>query len=185
MTAYNVVLVSQVKKVSPLFIAGSQTGRLMMPDTGHGKSNGGIPCQDHRAVLQTLLGFDPKIRTVVEVGFGGERIAFASRKGLESLEPESETTRVLDQTAIGAGMGASANRYHGRVKAVIVARERLSLIIFPLFDSLILVSADPEFPLEKTRQMGNLLDTTIPDDPEAEQVLEAPTSSRKIRGDLC
>ena len=129
-------------------------------------------------VLEALLAFDPGIRSAVEVRFTGEQVASVSRKGLESLEPEGETARVLEQTAIGAGMGASMNGFHGRVKAVIVARERLSLIVFPLFDSLILVSADAEFPLEKTRQMGNLLDTTFPDDLGAEEI-EAPKSVPK------
>jgi hypothetical protein len=115
----------------------------------------------HRPELESLLGFDSKIRCVVEVGSNGERIAFLRQKGLESLEPEGETTRVLDQVAIGAGMGASMNGYHGRVRVIIVARERLSIILFPLFDSLVLVSADPDFPLEKTRQMAMLFDTPL------------------------
>lgn len=101
---------------------------------------------------------------MVEVGLRGERVASVGRSGLESLEPEEQTVRVLDQTAIAAGMGSSTNGSHGRVRVVVVVREKLSLIIFPLFDSLVLVSADPEFPLEKTRRMARLLDTTFPDD---------------------
>ena len=56
---------------------------------------------------------------------------------------------------------SSMNGYHGRVRVVIGVREKLSMIVFPLFDSLILVSVDPEFPLQKTRLMANLLDTTF------------------------
>lgn len=145
------------------------------------------PDYDHRSVLETLLAFDSKIRSVVEVRFNGQQVASVHREGLESLEPEDETGKVLDHTAIAAGMGASMNGYHGRVKAVIVARERLSLIVFPLFDSLVLVSADPEFPLQKTYQMAELLDTTCPDG-LAEELVEAsrnPPKNRMFRGDIC
>ena len=116
----------------------------------------------HKSALRSLLEFDSKIRCVVEIGFDGNPVASVTRGGLESLEPERETVRVFDQTAIGAGMGSSMNVYHGRVRVVIVVREKLSLIVFPLFDSLVLVSADPELPLEKIRLLARLLDTTFP-----------------------
>ena len=119
---------------------------------------------DHTTALETLLGFDARVRCVVEVGLRGERVASVCRSGLESLESEEQTVRVLDQTAIAAGMGSSTNGSHGRVRVVVVVREKLSLIVFPLFDDLVLVSADPDFPLEQTRAMARLLDTTFPDD---------------------
>ena len=109
-------------------------------------------------ILRALLALDPRVRSVVQVGIGGEQLASVSRDGLESLEPESETTTVLNQTAIGAGMGFSMNRYHGKVRAVIVVREKLSLVVFPLFDELILISADPDFPLERCRDMARMID---------------------------
>lgn len=108
--------------------------------------------------LNSLLSFDPRVRCVVALGLDGKLRTSASREGLESLEPEDETTRILYQTAIGNGMGSLANRYHGRVRAVIVVRERLSLIVFPVFEELVLISVDPEFPLEKTRELAELLD---------------------------
>ena len=141
----------------------------------------------HRAALQSLLGFDAKVRCAIEVGLKGERIASVWRSGLESLEPEDETVRVLDQTAIGAGMGSSMNGFHGRVRVVIVVRERLSLIVFPLFDSVILVSVDPEFPLQKTRDMAMLLDTSCSHTPEEERAIPAQSSIptfRELRGNF-
>jgi len=136
--------------------------------------------RDHRLALETLLAFDSRIRCAVEVRFNGEQITSACRKGLESLEPEEKTGKVLDQIAIGAGMGSSMNGYHGRVRAVIVVRERVSLIVFPLFESLILVSADPEFPLQKTRQMARLLDIGSPSGLEADNSLTAQNAAQSL-----
>jgi len=70
---------------------------------------------------------------------------------------------------------------------VIVARERLSLIVFPLFDSLILVSADPDFPLQKTRRMAKLLDTIFPGDLEPKEADAAPSwvpTFRELRANV-
>ena len=128
------------------------------------RPQGRLPSNEHRRALEPLLAFDPRIRCVVEIRFSGEVVASTRRRGLESLEPESETVRVLNQSAIGAGMGSSMNGYHGRVKVVIVVRERVSLIVFPLVDSLILLSADPDFPLQETNQIAKVLDTTFPCD---------------------
>jgi hypothetical protein len=148
----------------------------MMPGPTEG-DRGKVLTSDHKLALEALLAFDPEVRCVIETRFSGEQIASVKRKGLESLEPESETVRVLDQTALGAGMGFSMNGYHGRVRVVIVARGRLSLIIFPLYDSLVLVSTDPEFPLQKTRRMAELLDTTFPDNLGVNELATAPRNS--------
>jgi hypothetical protein len=141
----------------------------------------------HRLALESLLAFDRRVRSVVEVRLNGEQIASVCREGLEPLEPQNESVRVLDRTAIFAGMGSSMNGYHGRVRAAIVVKEKLSLIVFPLFDSLILVSADPEFPLQKTRQMARLLDTSSSPGSEAQESMATRSSIptiRELRGNI-
>ena len=158
-------------------MAGSTKGEPRQQELEHGR----------RHALETLLAYDRNIRCVVEVGLDGQQIASACRKRLESLEPDRETMRVFEQTAVGAGMGSSLNGYHGRVRVVIVARERLSLIVFPLFDSLILVSADPDFPLQKTRRMAKLLDTIFPGDLEPKEADAAPSwvpTFRELRANV-
>jgi len=158
-----------------------------MTGPSEGKPDGQGSSSEHQHALESLLAFNSKIRGAVEVRFNGERIGSVCRKGLASLEPEQETLRVLDQTAIGMGMGASMNGYHGRVRVAIALREKLSIIVFPLFDSLILVSADPEFPLQKIRPMTKLLDTCFPSVPEPEEPVSResrPPTTRIFRGDL-
>ena len=143
--------------------------------------------RDHRLALQTLLAFDPRIRCAVEVRLDGVEIASVSRKDLEPLEPVEKTGKVLEQIAIGTGVGSSMDGYHGRVRAVIVVREKVSLIVFPLFDSLILLSADPEFPLQKTRQMARLLDTGTSCSQEVEKSIAIQDSCptyRELRANM-
>ena len=112
-----------------------------------------------RICTKPLFDLDRRIRCIVVLGFDGKKLAADSREGFESLEPEEETTRITEQTLIGMGMSAGANKYHGRVKAVLIVREKLSVIIFPLFEKLIMISVDPDFPLEKATAIAQLLDT--------------------------
>jgi hypothetical protein len=115
-----------------------------------------------RSYSESMLAFDYHVRCVLVLGTDGSLRTSASREGLVSLEPEEVTTRMLYQTIIGMGMGSSENRYHGKIRAIVIVRERLSLILFPLFDELVLVSVDPGFPLERTAEMARLLDTNWP-----------------------
>jgi hypothetical protein len=108
---------------------------------------------------ESLLHFDPHIRCIYVVGLDGKAISSASREGLVSLEPEGEMSSILSRTAIGMGMGSTMDKYHGKFRAVVAVRERVSIILFPLFDRTVLISADPDFPLTRTWDLAKLLDT--------------------------
>jgi hypothetical protein len=107
---------------------------------------------------KAILGLHPAIRYVVQVGFDGSELKSVERLGITSLEPEEQTVRVLQQTALSRGIGESSNGFHGRVRCVVVLREKLTIIVFPLFDTTLVVTADPDFPLERTADLGRLLD---------------------------
>ncbi|MDA4127176.1 MAG: hypothetical protein OK452_08265 [Thaumarchaeota archaeon] len=131
--------------------------------------------------LKSILSVDRRIRCVVACDLEGKMRANVLRKGVESLEPEAQTKFFVEQAAIGAGMGHSGDGYHGRIRMVIVVREKLILIVFSLFEGVILVSADPDLPLEKTPGIGERLDmmeeAIFPTRP-------VPTKFDQIKGDL-
>jgi len=105
-----------------------------------------------------IFRLDKTLRFVGLLSPEGEAVASFLKPGLTSLEPEEDTKVIFKRAAIATSMGASENKYHGRVRAAIVVRDRVILICFVLARGLIVISADPGFPLGKVEGLGQLVD---------------------------
>ena len=111
-----------------------------------------------RRLLDPILQFDSRIRTVAIIGPIGAPVASAERPGLVSLEPSSVTAKFFKRTALAGMIGGNEDRYHGRTKLVIAMREKLTLICFMISDRIMIVSAGPNFPLGRVKKLGELVD---------------------------
>ena len=111
-----------------------------------------------RRELDSLLAVDRRIRFVVLCDLEGRTKLATVRKGVVPMEPQARTKLILAQAAIGNDMARSHNGYHGPVRMVVILREKLMLILFSIFDGFLLVTAEPDLPLEKAADLGRKLD---------------------------
>ena len=79
------------------------------------------------------------------------------RRGVTSLEPSSEMKAITDRFAIAHGLSRASDSYFGRTQTIIVRREKLVEMVFPIDDRLVIVSATPKFPLGKVSDLEKLL----------------------------
>lgn len=105
-----------------------------------------------------IFSFDKGIRSVALLTADGKSIASVGRPGVAPLEPESETKTVYMKASIAVSMGASMNKYFGPLRTVILIRERVMIVCFNLSARMMLISAVPDFPLQKVEQLGQLVD---------------------------
>ena len=89
----------------------------------------------------------------------GAQVYSVGRRGVQSKEPQDETDSMFLKIALGRGLGESTNRYHGRMKSIIVNREKIKLLLFLTFDKILLISTEPEFPLHRLEELEVLVDT--------------------------
>ena len=111
-----------------------------------------------RQDLETLLEVDPRIRFVLHCDSEGHERAMAKRDEVASMDSSESTRLILAQAAIGNDMAHVHDSRHGTVRMVIIQREKLMLILFSTFDGFVLVSAEPDLPLEKAAELGRRLD---------------------------
>ena len=110
-------------------------------------------------IVSDILALDSRIRFVVLCNTDGKLLSSAGREGKESIEPEEVTKLFLAQAAIGTGMAHSADGYHGPLRMVIIQRERLMHILFNKAFGMVLISAEPDLPLEKAGRLGRVVDS--------------------------
>ena len=109
--------------------------------------------QPFKAHLASILSFDPSIRYVILVGGQGQPLARVDRLEASALEPPEQTTAVLQRFAIARGMTMGSDSFYGRMLTIVVRREKLVELLFPLENQMVLVGAESNFPLEKTVQL--------------------------------
>ena len=129
--------------------------------------------------LEPLLEVDPRIRFAVLIDLEGRQRKVVARPGTESLEPEKETRLYLAQAVVGTDMARAADGFHGALRMVVVQREKVTVLIFPLYEGLVLVSAEPDLPLEVAAEVGRRLD--VPGPRPHETLLRGKTP---LKGDL-
>ena len=110
-----------------------------------------------REQINSVLSFHPSLRFVVTMRRDGTPLETVKRGGLEPMEPPDETRKILDRWAIGKGLTAGSDEFFGKMRTVIVRREKLVELLFPSTDYSVLVSADPTFPLDRIPQLEDLL----------------------------
>jgi hypothetical protein len=103
------------------------------------------------------IGFHPSIRFVVTARKDGTILDAVKRRGVVSLEPSSEMRTITERFAIAHGLSQADDRNFGRTQTIIVRREKLVELIFPIADRLVIISATPKFPLGKIVELEKLL----------------------------
>ncbi len=109
--------------------------------------------------LASMLRFDPAIRYVMLIGEDDKPLSSVSRRSDKSaLEPPGQGNLVLRRFAIARGMASTSDSFYGPARFVILLREKLIEIVYLSAANMILVGADPDFPLEKVKRLAKVLD---------------------------
>lgn len=107
---------------------------------------------------EAVFEFDKKIRFIAVLTTEGQVVGQIFRRGVVSLEPESETKMIYTKAGIAFGMTGPMDKYHGRVKSVVMNREKVVMIFFNYGPKIVLVSAEPGF--QKVDELGRLIAKT-------------------------
>lgn len=105
---------------------------------------------------ETVFEFDKKIRFIAVLTTEGQVLGEVFRRGVVSLEPESDTKMIYTKAGIAFGMTSPMDKYHGRVKSVVMNREKVVVMCFNYGPEIVLVSAEPGF--QKVNELGSLLE---------------------------
>ena len=110
-------------------------------------------------ICTEIFKFDRRVRSAIILDQSGRQIAGGMKKGIPSLEPQSEDIRLIAGITIQINNDLTWDRYFGKLQFTYQKRERLSIMTFYLGDKLVLVSTEPDFTLQQAQDLRNQIVT--------------------------
>jgi len=110
-------------------------------------------------ICTEIFKFDRRIRSAIVLDQTGRQVAGGMRKGIPSMEPQSEDLRLIAGMTIQMSNDRTWDRYFGKNQYTFNKRERLNIMTFYLKDKLILISAEPDFTLQQAQELRNQIVT--------------------------
>jgi hypothetical protein len=114
-------------------------------------------------IITEIFKFDRRVRSAQILDQTGRQIAGGMKKGIPSLEPQSEDIRLIAGITIQINNDRTWDRYFGKNQFTFNKRERLNIMTFYLGDKLVLVSAEPDFTLQQAQDLRNQIITNHAD----------------------
>ena len=114
-------------------------------------------------IITEIFKFDRRLRSAQILDQTGRQIAGGMRKGIPSLEPQSEDIRLIAGITIQISNDRTWDRYFGKNQFTFNKRERLNIMTLYLGDKLVLVSAEPDFTLQQAQDLRNQIITNHAD----------------------
>ncbi len=110
-------------------------------------------------ICNEAFKFDRRVRFASILDESGRTIAGGMRKGIPSMEPQSEDLRLIANITIQLSTDKTWDKYFGKTQFTFIKREKLSMITFPLGKMLMLVSSEPDFTLQQGQDLRNQIVT--------------------------
>ncbi|QQG48686.1 MAG: hypothetical protein HY247_08125 [archaeon] len=110
-------------------------------------------------ICTEMFKFDRRIRFAGILDNSGRKIAGGMKKGIASLEPQSEDLRLIANITIQLNTDQTWDKYFGRSQYTFIKREKLNILTFNLGNKLVLVSAEPDFTLQQAQDLRNQIVT--------------------------
>jgi hypothetical protein len=114
-------------------------------------------------IITEIFKFDRRVRSAQILDQSGRQIAGGMKKGIPSLEPQSEDIRLIAGITIQLNNDRTWDRYFGKSQFTCNKRERLNIMTFYLGDKLVLASAEPDFTLQQAQDLRNQIITNHSD----------------------
>jgi hypothetical protein len=110
-------------------------------------------------IITEIWKFDRRVRSAIILDATGKQVAGGMKKGIPSLEPQSEDIRLIAGITIQLNNDKTWDRYFGKNQFTFNKREKLNIMTFYLGDKLVLVSAEPDFTLQQAQDLRNQIVT--------------------------
>jgi len=110
-------------------------------------------------ICSEAFKFDRRVRFAAILDESGRIIAGGMKKGIPSLEPQSEDLRLIANITIQLSTDKTWDQYFGKTQFTFVKREKLSILTFPLGNRLMFVSSEPDFTLQQGQDLRNQIIT--------------------------
>jgi len=107
--------------------------------------------------ISSIFSFHPSVRFVVVVNEDGTLLDSVKRAGLSPMESPEETRKTMERWAAAKDLAAGSDEFYGKMKTIIVRREKIVELLFPLTGFMLIIVVHPAFPLDKTSQLESLL----------------------------
>lgn len=110
-------------------------------------------------IITEVFKFDRRVRSASILDETGRQIAGGMKKGIPSLEPQSEDLRLIANITIQLSTDKTWDRYFGKAQFTFIKREKLNILTFGLGNKLLLVSSEPDFTLQQAQDLRNQIVT--------------------------
>ncbi|MDA4124978.1 MAG: hypothetical protein OK438_05965 [Thaumarchaeota archaeon] len=110
-------------------------------------------------ICTEMFKFDRRVRSAQVMDETGRQIAGGMKKGIPSLEPQSEDLRLMANITIQLSTDKTWDRFFGKSQFTFIKRERLNIMTFALGNKMILVSTEPDFTLQQAQDLRNQIVT--------------------------
>ncbi|MDA4128525.1 MAG: hypothetical protein OK422_03600 [Thaumarchaeota archaeon] len=111
-------------------------------------------------ITNSMFKFDRRVRYAAVLDSTGALIAGGMRRGIPSLEPNSEDLRLIANLTIQLNTDKTWDRYFGKTQFTFIKREKVNIMTFYLGDKLLFVSTEPDFTLQQAQELRNTIVTT-------------------------
>ncbi len=105
-----------------------------------------------------ILEFDGSIRSAVLLTSEGKPVIKVERPGIPPLEPGDEVDTVYAKASIAIGMSSPMNKYYGRLRTIILMRDKMIMICFNLPARMMLITTGPDFQINRVEELGQFID---------------------------
>ncbi len=113
----------------------------------------------YEKICTEMFKFDRRVRFAAVLDQSGRQIAGGMRKGIPSLEPQSEDLRLIANITIQLSTDKTWDQYFGRIQYTFLKREKVNILTFHLGSKLMLVSTEPDFTLQQAQDLRNQIVT--------------------------
>ncbi len=110
-------------------------------------------------VSSDIFKFDRRVRYAAVLDERGRLITGGMRRGVPSLEPQSEDLRLIANVTIQLSTDKTWDSYFGKTQFTFMKREKVNILTFNVGDKLLLISTEPDFTLQQAQELRNLIVT--------------------------
>ncbi len=113
----------------------------------------------YEKICTEMYKFDRRVRYAAILDETGRQIAGGMRRGIPSLEPQSEDLRLIANITIQLNTDKTWDKYFGRSQYTFIKREKVNILTFSIGNKLLLVSTEPDFSLQQAQDLRNQIVT--------------------------
>ncbi len=114
----------------------------------------------YEKICTEIFKFDRRVRSASILDESGRTIAGGMKRGIPSLEPQSEDLRLIANITIQLSTDKTWDRYFGKIQYTYIKREKVNIMTFNMGNKLVLVSTEPDFTLQQAQDLRNQIVTT-------------------------